>query len=112
MAWTPFILHLALAVTPGAVIGAERQWRQRMAGLRTHALVASDAAIFILSSLLAVLRRRSCTVSGGLCVRGQSDGFPRRTARNREYCLPHQSGKKRQCGALADSTSGSGLTTR
>ena len=36
---------------PGAVIGAERQWRQRMAGLRTNALVATGAAVFILSSM-------------------------------------------------------------
>ncbi|MCU5772903.1 MgtC family protein [Erwiniaceae bacterium BAC15a-03b] len=50
MAWSPFIVHLALAVLLGAVIGAERQWRQRMAGLRTNALVATGAAIFILSS--------------------------------------------------------------
>lgn len=50
MTWTPFILHLALAVLLGAVIGAERQWRQRLAGLRTNALVATGAAIFILSS--------------------------------------------------------------
>ncbi len=35
----------------GAMIGAERQWRQRMAGLRTGALVATGAAIFILSSM-------------------------------------------------------------
>ncbi|PKH23765.1 hypothetical protein CIG19_10095 [Enterobacterales bacterium CwR94] len=51
MAWTPFIIHLALAVLLGAVIGAERQWRQRMAGVRTNALVATGAAIFILSSV-------------------------------------------------------------
>ncbi|KAI3490330.1 hypothetical protein L1887_45789 [Cichorium endivia] len=35
----------------GAIIGAERQWRQRMAGLRTNALVATGAAVFILSSV-------------------------------------------------------------
>lgn len=51
MTWTPFILHLTLAVALGAMIGAERQWRQRMAGLRTNALVATGAAIFILSSV-------------------------------------------------------------
>lgn len=51
MTWTPFILHLTLAVALGAIIGAERQWRQRMAGLRTNALVATGAAIFILSSV-------------------------------------------------------------
>ncbi len=51
MACTPYTLHQALAVTPGAMIGAERQWRQCMAGLRTGALVATGAAIFILSSM-------------------------------------------------------------
>ncbi len=29
----------------GALIGAERQWRQRMAGLRYYALVATGAAV-------------------------------------------------------------------
>ncbi|WP_075182501.1 MgtC family protein [Pantoea sp. 1.19] len=51
MAWTPFIAHLALALLLGALIGAERQWRQRIAGLRTNALVATGAAMFILSSV-------------------------------------------------------------
>lgn len=51
MAMTPFILNLLLAMCLGAVIGAERQWRQRMAGLRTNALVATGAALFILSSM-------------------------------------------------------------
>ncbi len=37
----------------GALIGAERQWRQRMAGLRTNALVATGAAVFILSAMSA-----------------------------------------------------------
>lgn len=53
MAMTPFVLNLLLAMGLGAVIGAERQWRQRMAGLRTNALVATGAAVFILSSLTA-----------------------------------------------------------
>ncbi|MGL5387460.1 MAG: MgtC family protein [Serratia sp. (in: enterobacteria)] len=51
MAMTPFILNLFLAMGLGAVIGAERQWRQRMAGLRTNSLVATGAAVFILSSV-------------------------------------------------------------
>ena len=51
MAMTPFVLNLLLAMSLGAVIGAERQWRQRMAGLRTNALVATGAAVFILSSM-------------------------------------------------------------
>src|ERR1700681_3239894 len=37
-------LNLGADVTFGAVIGFERQWRQRLAGLRTNTLVALGAA--------------------------------------------------------------------
>lgn len=47
----PYILNLLAAMLLGALIGAERQWRQRMAGLRTNALVATGAAVLILSSM-------------------------------------------------------------
>ncbi|SUB83260.1 magnesium transport protein MgtC [Pragia fontium] len=50
MALTPLVLNLLFAMGLGALIGAERQWRQRMAGLRTNALVATGAAVFILSA--------------------------------------------------------------
>lgn len=39
-------LHLVIALLLGAAIGAERQYRQRSAGLRTNALVALGAAAF------------------------------------------------------------------
>lgn len=39
-------LDLGVAVALGAVIGFERQWRQRLAGLRTNTLVALGAASF------------------------------------------------------------------
>ncbi|MFJ2746459.1 MgtC/SapB family protein [Streptomyces sp. NPDC087297] len=42
--------HLAAALGLGAVIGLERQWRARLAGLRTNALVAGGAALFVLLS--------------------------------------------------------------
>ncbi|MDE1478427.1 MgtC family protein [Xenorhabdus bovienii] len=51
MLLTPIAIHLLSAMFFGALIGAERQWRQRMAGLRTNALVATGAAVFILSSM-------------------------------------------------------------
>ena len=35
-----FAARAAVALALGAVIGLERQWRQRTAGLRTNALVA------------------------------------------------------------------------
>ena len=45
-------LNLLSAVGLGAAIGLERQWRQRLAGLRTNTLVALGAATFILFSRL------------------------------------------------------------
>ena len=43
-------IRLGTALLIGAVIGFERQWRQRMAGLRTNALVAMGAAGFVIFS--------------------------------------------------------------
>ncbi|MGN8072515.1 MgtC/SapB family protein [Mucilaginibacter sp. 22184] len=42
-----FTLRLTVAFMLGAVIGTERQWRQRMAGLRTNMLVALGACMFV-----------------------------------------------------------------
>src|ERR1700749_1167344 len=39
--------NLGVATLLGACIGFERQWRQRMAGLRTNTLVAIGAASFV-----------------------------------------------------------------
>jgi putative Mg2+ transporter-C (MgtC) family protein len=44
------LLHLGVAVLLGAAIGFERQWRQRLAGLRTNTLVALGAASFVIFS--------------------------------------------------------------
>lgn len=43
-------INLFTALACGAVIGSERQVRQRMAGLRTNALVALGAASFVIFS--------------------------------------------------------------
>lgn len=43
-------VNLGVALGCGAVIGSERQVRQRMAGLRTNALVALGAASFVIFS--------------------------------------------------------------
>ncbi|MYT27283.1 MULTISPECIES: MgtC/SapB family protein [unclassified Streptomyces] len=45
-----FLVRLATGVACGALIGVERQWRARMAGLRTNALVATGATLFVLYS--------------------------------------------------------------
>ncbi len=53
MAIYQFALNNAVGLLLGAVIGLERQWRQRNAGLRTNALVALGASLFVsLSSLV------------------------------------------------------------
>jgi putative Mg2+ transporter-C (MgtC) family protein len=45
-------VDLAVAVSLGAVIGFERQWRNRLAGLRTNALVALGSATFVVFEAL------------------------------------------------------------
>ncbi|MGW7207501.1 MgtC/SapB family protein [Streptomyces sp. NPDC054837] len=45
-----FATGLGAGLGAGALIGIERQWRQRMAGLRTHTLVATGSALFVLLS--------------------------------------------------------------
>jgi putative Mg2+ transporter-C (MgtC) family protein len=46
----PAALNLFTAVALGSAIGLERQWRQRLAGLRTNTLVALGAASFLVFS--------------------------------------------------------------
>lgn len=43
-----FVIRLGVAFLLGSVIGLERQWRQRLAGLRTNTLVATGAASFVM----------------------------------------------------------------
>src|SRR5882757_11332505 len=50
MSTAEMLLRLAAGVGLGTVIGFERQYRARMAGLRTNALVAGGATLFVLLS--------------------------------------------------------------
>jgi putative Mg2+ transporter-C (MgtC) family protein len=65
-----FALHIVVAVLLGAAVGLERQWRQRLAGLRTNALVSMGAAAFVALSLLveptADLTRIAAQVVSGI----------------------------------------------
>jgi putative Mg2+ transporter-C (MgtC) family protein len=45
-------MALGVAVTLGGLIGFERQWRNRLAGLRTNALVALGSATFVVFEAL------------------------------------------------------------
>ncbi len=47
-----FVVRLGIAFLLGAAIGLERQWRQRLAGLRTNTLVASGAASFVMLGVM------------------------------------------------------------
>ncbi|RFA26850.1 hypothetical protein CAI21_16160 [Alkalilimnicola ehrlichii] len=75
--------HLLMAVLLGALIGVERQRRQRMAGLRTNALVSLGAAAFVMLGVmvegeLSPTRVASQVVSGiGFLCAGviMRDGF-------------------------------------
>jgi len=46
-----FILRLLTAVGAGFIIGFERQWHHKSAGLRTNTLVATGAALYVLLSI-------------------------------------------------------------
>ncbi|MBU3064476.1 MgtC/SapB family protein [Nocardia sp. NEAU-G5] len=50
MTTVEMLLRLGAGVGLGAVIGVERQYRARMAGLRTNALVAAGSTLFVLLS--------------------------------------------------------------
>jgi putative Mg2+ transporter-C (MgtC) family protein len=47
-----FLVRLFTALSLGALVGLERQWRQRMAGTRTTALVAAGASAFVMCAFL------------------------------------------------------------
>ena len=63
MTWNQFIGYLGTALMLGAIIGAERQWHQRIAGLRTNALVSGGAAMFVSISHLVPLTTTSLQVA-------------------------------------------------
>lgn len=44
-----FLIRLLIAVALGALVGFEREWSKKPAGLRTHILVSTGACLFTLS---------------------------------------------------------------
>ncbi len=48
--WVEYLLRILMAVGLGIVIGIERQLRFKVAGIRTHAVVAAGACIFMVIS--------------------------------------------------------------
>ncbi|MDH7798856.1 MULTISPECIES: MgtC/SapB family protein [unclassified Beijerinckia] len=60
--------NLVLALLFGALVGVERQWRQRHTGLSTHALVSLGAAAF--TSLAVLVQDSAEARMGGQVVTG------------------------------------------
>src|SRR5258708_39356550 len=52
MSWEEIAARLAIALLLGSLIGFERQWYQKMAGLRTNALVGLGAGGFVVFSAM------------------------------------------------------------
>jgi putative Mg2+ transporter-C (MgtC) family protein len=53
LTWAEVLLRVGLAAVLGGAVGAEREYREREAGLRTHMLVSVGAALFTLISAYA-----------------------------------------------------------
>jgi putative Mg2+ transporter-C (MgtC) family protein len=61
--WLELVIRLGSALVLGSLIGAERQWRQRTAGLRTYSLVSVGAALFVLLAPLTGAQGESTRVA-------------------------------------------------
>ena len=58
-----FITPLVIACAAGLVIGIERYWHQKEAGLKTNMLVSTGAAIFVLLSIKITEQETNSDVS-------------------------------------------------
>jgi putative Mg2+ transporter-C (MgtC) family protein len=66
LTWPHVLLRLSVAAVLGGAIGAERELRERQAGLRTHLVVCVGSALFTLVSAYGF---REFLVNGGSVVR-------------------------------------------
>lgn len=79
-----FVIHLLISIVAGIIIGLERQWQKKIAGVRTTALVSFGACMFVTLSVLMGENDTSATrvaaqvvsgigfLAGGVIIR---DGF-------------------------------------
>jgi putative Mg2+ transporter-C (MgtC) family protein len=49
---TDALIRIGVALGAGGVLGLEREWQDKPAGLRTYALVCEGAALFMIGSIL------------------------------------------------------------
>ncbi len=83
--WVDIVVRMIVAGLLAAVIGFEREFRGKVAGMRTHVLISLGAAAFTLGSLLGFEQFEMARVAsgvvagvgfigGGVIFRGRSDG--------------------------------------
>lgn len=65
-----FISRLGVALGAGMVIGFERQWQNKAAGLRTNTLVALGAALYVMLSITLTQEKGDVTRIIGQVVTG------------------------------------------
>lgn len=65
-----FIIRLSIAAAAGILIGFERQWQHKSAGLRTNALVAIGSALYVLLSIQLTISDGDVTRIIGQVVTG------------------------------------------
>jgi len=65
MEWWEAAIRLVLAVVIGCVIGLEREWKNRPAGMRTHVLVCVGAAMIAVMENLMVQNVLSINANSG-----------------------------------------------
>ena len=68
MPWVEFCFRLILALILGCVIGFERQWRQRTAGMRTNTLVALGSVLFVLMGMMSQGEASSARVAAAVAT--------------------------------------------
>jgi putative Mg2+ transporter-C (MgtC) family protein len=66
-----FVLRLPAALVLAACVGLQRQWRQRMAGTRTNALVSAGASAFVMCAFMVRIHRVAKRRSVGWTVHPQ-----------------------------------------
>lgn len=70
MTISEFTIRVLVALTSGMIIGFERQWHHKSAGLRTTTLVAIGSAIFVLLSIVITQTNGDVTRITGQVVTG------------------------------------------
>ena len=70
MTYIDFIFRILAAISAGMIIGFEREWHHKSAGLRTNTLVSVGSAMFVILSVLFTKNQGDVTRIVGQVVTG------------------------------------------